>query len=65
MNHIARLTGERLEALEQLAAARELVLELEAYLLGPKFHGPDNDYVHVSTDLLPKLARVRSALITC
>jgi hypothetical protein len=64
MNHIARLTGERLEALAQLAAARELVLELEAYLLSSKFHGPDNDYVHVRTDLLPKLAQVRSALIT-
>ena len=64
MNHIARLTGERLEALAQLAAARELVLELEAYLLSSKLHGPDNDYVHVRTDLLPKLAQVRSALIT-
>lgn len=63
MNHIARLTGERLEALEQLAAARELVLELEAYLLSAKFHGPDNDYAHVRTDILPKLAHVRSALI--
>jgi len=64
MNHIARLTGERLEALEQLSEARALVLELEAYLLSSKFHGPDNDYVHVRTDLLPKLARVRSALLT-
>ena len=64
MNHIARLTGERLEALAQLSEARALVLELEAYLLSSKFHGPDNDYVHVRTDLLPKLARVRSALLT-
>jgi hypothetical protein len=63
MNHIARLTTDRNDAIEQLSAARELVLELEAYLLGPKFHGPDNDYVHVRTDLLPKLAHVRSALI--
>ena len=63
MNHIARLTGERLEARDQLAAARELVLELEAYLLSSKFQGADNDFVHVRTDMLPKLARVRSALI--
>jgi hypothetical protein len=63
MNHIARLTVERLEALEQLSAARELVLELEAYLLSAKFAGPDADFVHVRTDMLPKLARVRSALI--
>jgi hypothetical protein len=64
MNHIARLTTDRNEALEQLSAARELILELEAYLLSAKFAGPDNDYVHVRTDLLPKLAHVRGALIT-
>ena len=63
MNHIARLTTDRDEAIEQLTAARELVLELEAYLLSSKFAGPDADYVHVRTDMLPKLARVRSALI--
>jgi len=64
MNHIARLTTDRAQALEQLSAARALVLELEAYLLSAKFAGPDNDYVHVRTDLLPKLAHVRSALVT-
>ena len=63
MNHIARLQAERLEALEALRDARDIVSELEAYLMSSKFHGPDNDYVHVSTDLLPKLARVRGALI--
>jgi ATP-dependent RNA circularization protein (DNA/RNA ligase family) len=64
MNHIARLTTERLDAIEQLGAARALLEELEAYLLSSKFAGPDNDYVHVRTDMLPKLAQVRSALIT-
>lgn len=64
MNHIARITNERLEALEALSAARDIVEELEAYLLSAKFAGPDNDYVHVRTDLLPKLAHVRSALLT-
>jgi hypothetical protein len=66
MNHIARLTNELAGTIDQLTAARELVLvlELEAYLLSDKFHGPDNDFVHVRTDMLPKLAQVRSALIT-
>lgn len=63
MNHIARITAERLEALEQLRDARALVCELETYLLSAKFAGPGNDYVHVRTDLLPKLARVRGALL--
>lgn len=63
MNHIAKLTRDRTQALEALRDARELVEELEAYLLSSKFHGPDNDYVHVRTDILPKLAHVRSALL--
>ena len=63
MNHIAKLTRQRANALEALRDARELVEELEAYLLSSKFHGPDNDYVHVRTDLLPKLAHVRGALL--
>lgn len=64
MNHIARLKADRLEALEQLRDARDMVAELEAYLLSSKFHGPDADFVHVRTDMLPKLAQLRSALIT-
>ena len=46
MNHIARLTTERADAIEQLRDA------------------PGADFVHVRTDMLPKLARVRSALLT-
>jgi transcription elongation factor GreA-like protein len=64
MNHIAKLTTERRELLEQLRDARDMVAELEAYLLSSKFAGPDNDFVHVRTDLLPKISRVKGALIT-
>lgn len=64
MNHIARLTADRDEARESLRNARDIVAELEAYLLSSKFAGPDADYVHVRTDILPKIARVKSALIS-
>lgn len=63
MNHIARITAERREALEQLRDARAMLCELEAYLMSAKFSAPGADYVHVRTDLLPKLARLRGALL--
>jgi hypothetical protein len=63
MNHIARLTNERDEALEALRNARDMLTDLELYLTSSKFAAPDADYVHVRTDILPKIARVRFKLI--
>lgn len=59
MNHIARLTQDRNEAAAKLKAVQEELIALEAYLTSSKFQGPDNDYVHVRTDLLPKLSTIR------
>jgi hypothetical protein len=44
---------------EVRGAAREALTEIECYLTSPKFSGPDADYVHVRTDILPKIAAVR------
>ena len=63
MNHIARLISERDEAQATLRAARDMLTDLELYLTSSKFAAPDADYVHVRTDILPKIARVRFALI--
>jgi hypothetical protein len=62
MNHIRRLTEERDEALTAARQAREQLTELEQYLTSSKFAGPDADYVHVRTDILPKIATIRFAL---
>lgn len=62
MNHIARLTEELAESRELVRIARQNLVELEAYLLSSKFQGPGNDYVHVRTDILPKLREIRSDL---
>jgi hypothetical protein len=59
MNHIERLTRERNEARAQLADVREALIDLESYLLSAKFQGRDADYVHVRTDMLPRLAWAR------
>jgi hypothetical protein len=62
MNHIARLTAERDTARGQLADAEQELAAILAYLQSDKFAAPDCDYVHVRTDILPKLTRLRAAL---
>jgi hypothetical protein len=54
-NHIARLIRERDEAQASLRAVREALTDMQRYYTSSKFHGPDNDYTYVSTDLMPKL----------
>jgi hypothetical protein len=58
MNHIAKLTQERNEYREQLAVTREHLDILLAYLGSDKFR--TDDYVHVRTDLWPKIMHLRS-----
>jgi hypothetical protein len=62
-NYIKRLEQERWLLREQLTSARKQVAAIEAYLLSDKFHGPENDYVHVRTDMLPKLAALKFELL--
>lgn len=63
MNHIARLTAERDAALAAIREAREELTWIEQYLTSSKFAAPDSDYVHVRTDILPKIAKVRFGLL--
>jgi len=62
MNHIDRLTRERNETREVLSDALDMVHDLMLYLHSSKFAGVDNDYIHVSTDLLPKVCDIRRKL---
>ena len=59
-NFIHRVIRERDEAHQQLRQVRDI----EHYLTSTKFtNSPDDDYVHVRTDILPKIAAVRFAAI--
>jgi hypothetical protein len=62
-NYIKRLETDNADLRYQLAEAQKAVIELQNYLLSSKFQGVDNDYVHVRTDMLPKLDVLRTALI--
>ncbi|MBB4200586.1 hypothetical protein CCR94_18195 [Rhodoblastus sphagnicola] len=57
----ARMTAERDTYADQLDDVRALLIEIEVYLASPKFHGADNDYAHVTTDILPKVRAARVA----
>jgi hypothetical protein len=62
MNHIARMTAERDTARATLADATAELAELVCYLSSAKFAWPDCDFVHVRTDILPKLIALRGTL---
>lgn len=61
-NHIHNLTERLHEARAQLTETRIALIELELYLLSSKFAGDGNDYVHVSTDILPRIRALRAAI---
>lgn len=63
MNYIKSLELEKRLLQEQVITARRQVEVLQDYFLSDKFQGLNNDYVHVRTDVLPKLAWIKSQLI--
>lgn len=62
-NHIHRLIRERDIYAAQVKDARNALIDIMHYLQLPKFHGVENDYVHVSTDIMPKLIALQFKLI--
>ena len=62
MNYISFLQDQREETARQLLTARTELVEILHYLQSSKFNGPDADYVHVRTDILPKLTRLNTTL---
>lgn len=60
MNYIKRLESENQELKGKLETVNALLTETMAYLMSAKFLGVENDYVHVRTDILPKLAEIKS-----
>ena len=59
---INRLMGERDDAVGVIRETRDALRDMLHYLQSPKFHGVDNDYVHVSSDAAPKLMAIYHSL---
>ena len=62
MNYITHLQNVREEYATTMHVAREELRDILHYLQSSKFSGPDADYVHVRTDILPKLTRLNMTL---
>ena len=62
MNYINRLQSDLTSARAQQAAVASELNDLLSYLSSDKFGGPDCDYIHIRTDLMPKLMALRSTL---
>lgn len=63
MNYIQFLQDKTESQSRTMAETVTLLSDLMAYLASPKFQGPERDYVHVSTDIVPKLREIRLNLL--
>jgi hypothetical protein len=60
MNHIHSLMAERDDARAQMRDALQLLLDLQRYLMSPKFH---DDTTVQCADVLRRIADIKSALL--
>lgn len=63
MNYINFLQDKNEAQGRAMAEAVTLLSDLMAYLESSKFQGPEKDYVHVSTDIFPKIREIRMSLL--
>lgn len=62
MNYIKKLEQENDALRATLHDIEDTVAGLLIYYRGKKFQGFDNDFAHVSTDLIPRLQELRSKI---
>lgn len=63
MNYISFLQEKNEAQGRAMAEAVTLLSDLMTYLESSKFQGSDNDYVHVKTDIFPKIREIRMSLL--
>jgi len=59
-NYILRLQNENKALEARIAAILGAATDTEVYYSSTKFQGIDNDYAHVSTDVLPRLRAIKA-----
>lgn len=59
-NYIKRLQNENKALEARIAAILAKATDTEVYYSSAKFQGIDNDYAHVSTDVLPRLRAIKA-----
>ena len=63
MNYIQFLQDKTEAQGRAIAETVTQLSDLMAYLESAKFQGPDNDFVHIKTDLFPRLREIRMGLL--
>jgi len=62
MNYIKKLQAENQELRAQIETARQLTVNALIYYRGEKFAGIENDFAHVSTDVVHKIEEIKNSL---
>jgi hypothetical protein len=63
MNYIKQLQAEKIQRELQAKYIYKQLIEIEAYYCSDKFNGRENDYAHVSTDVLVRLHELKMELV--
>jgi len=63
VNYISFLQDKNEAQGRATAEAITMLSDLMAYLESSKFQGDGNDYVHVRTDIFPKIREIRMSLL--
>ena len=61
MNYIKELQSENNEMRNTLMDIQNEIATLLIYYTSPKFQGFQNDFAHVSTDILPRVVKLRES----
>ncbi len=63
MNYISYLQDKTEAQGRSISETITALSDLMAYLESSKFSAPDSDYVHIKTDIFPKLREIRLNLL--
>jgi hypothetical protein len=62
MNYIKKIQQENEALKEGINLVIGEFIELQKYLNSDKFNGIENDYIHVKTDIYPKITAIKTIL---
>lgn len=62
MNYIKQLQSQNEALTKTLSQVNEEMISILKYLRSEKFQGFENDYVHVGTDMVPKLEVIKNII---
>lgn len=61
-NYIKKLQSENEQLKKNMEYAIELLIDMQRYYNSEKFHGVENNYAHVTTDVYPKISSLKMFL---